>query len=231
MDVDEVERIRDSYRRRTQQYAPWEPWIVSTREERERRFIEVLHKAGMFPPFDRTLLDVGCGTGSNLLFFLRLGFSSGNLRGIDLLADRIESARSQLPIQVSVSSAEASTYEGLSSSFDIVFQSMLFSSVLDADLRRRIADNMWRMVRPGGGVLWYDFTWNNPRNSDVRGVPVDEVARLFPHGRLVRTRTTLAPPIARIVGRYCPRMYGVINSLPLLRTHIVVWIGKPCTSV
>lgn len=231
MEVDEVQRIRDSYRRRTQTYDPWEPWIVSTREERERRFIEVLRAAGMFPPYDRTLLDVGCGTGSNLLFFLRLGFVPENLHGIDLLTDRVDAARALLPRQVTVAPSEASAYEGAPNAFDIAFQSMLFSSVLDVEMRQRIADNMWRMVRPGGGVLWYDFTWSNPQNPDVRGVPVSEIARLFPRGRLMRTRATLAPPIARIVGRYCPRAYGVINILPLLRTHVVAWIEKPSNPV
>ena len=41
---------------------------------------------------------------------------------------------------------------------------------------------MWRWVRPGGGVLWYDFTFDNPRNPDVRGVPLARVRELFPHG-------------------------------------------------
>ena len=30
-------------------------------------------------------------------------------------------------------------------------------------------------LAPGGGVLWYDFTVNNPRNPDVRGVPMKRV--------------------------------------------------------
>lgn len=227
MESKEIQRIRDSYRRRTRTYMPWEPWIVSTREERERRFVKILREVGMFPPYGKMLLDVGCGTGSNLLFFLRLGFVPENLHGIDLLTDRVEAARTVLPRQVTVIPSEASSYEGAQGAFDIVFQSMVFSSVLDAEVRQRIADNMWRMVRPGGGILWYDFTWNNPRNPDVRGVPAREVAHLFSRGRFRCARVTLAPPIARFVGRHCPQAYGVINILPLLRTHVVAWIEKP----
>ena len=33
--------------------------------------------------------------------------------------------------------------------------------------------------RAGGAVLWYDFTWDNPRNRDVRGVPLARVAFHF----------------------------------------------------
>ena len=52
---------------------------------------------------------------------------------------------------------------------------------------------------PGGGVLWYDFTVDNPRNPDVRGVPVARIRELFPEARVQHQRVTLAPPLARAV--------------------------------
>jgi len=62
-------------------------------------------------------------------------------------------------------------------------------------------------VRPGGGVLWYDFTVNNPRNPDVRGVPIRRVRALFPQGRMQAQRVTLAPPIARAVTHVHASLY------------------------
>jgi hypothetical protein len=50
---------------------------------------------------------------------------------------------------------------------------------------------------------------------------------LFPQGRLTVRRVTLAPPIARAVCRVHPALYHVFNVLPLLRTHVLAWIGKP----
>jgi len=86
---------------------------------------------------------------------------------------------------------------------------------------------MWQWVRPGGGVLWYDFTFNNPSNPDVRGVQLKRVRELFPQGRISVRRVTLAPPISRRVVRIHPTMYAVFNALPLLRTHILCFIQKP----
>jgi hypothetical protein len=86
---------------------------------------------------------------------------------------------------------------------------------------------MWRWVRPGGGVLWYDFTVDNPRNPDVRGVPLARVRALFPVGRVHARRVTLAPPIARVVTRLHPALYTLLNTLPPLRTHMLAWIAKP----
>jgi hypothetical protein len=86
---------------------------------------------------------------------------------------------------------------------------------------------MWRWVRPGGAVLWYDFTLDNPRNADVRGVPLARVRALFPVGLVQTRRVTLAPPLARAVCRAHPALYTGFNVLPMLRTHVLAWIGKP----
>ena len=76
-------------------------------------------------------------------------------------------------------------------------------------------------------MLWYDFTVNNPRNPDVRGVPLARVRELFPHGHITTRRVTLAPPISRLVCRVHPAAYGLFNALPWLRTHVLCWIAKP----
>jgi ubiquinone/menaquinone biosynthesis C-methylase UbiE len=226
MHQEEVQLIRERYARRSTRYDPWEPWIYESRQRLERGIITALSRAGMFPPGGRTVLDLGCGSGNTLLFFLQLGFPAESLHGIDLIEQRVEAARTRLPSGLKVEVAEASRFPGADAAFDIVFQSMLFSSVLDSDMRRKIAANMWRMVRRGGGVLWYDFTWDNPRNPDVRGIRVDEVRRLFPHGKLHVQRVTLAPPLARAVGRFAPFLYGFLDAFPFLRTHVVAWIAK-----
>jgi hypothetical protein len=109
---------------------------------------------------------------------------------------------------------------------DAVFVSTVFSSLLDDAFQKRLAEAMWQWVRPGGGVLWYDFTVNNPRNADVRGVPLQRVRALFPLGHLRSRRVTLAPPIARAVSRVHPALYTVVNAVPMLRTHLLAWIAK-----
>jgi len=76
-------------------------------------------------------------------------------------------------------------------------------------------------------VLWYDFTVDNPRNPDVRGVPLARVRALFPYARVQAQRVTLAPPLARAVTRLHPALYTVFNTIPLLRTHVLAWIAKP----
>jgi hypothetical protein len=112
-------------------------------------------------------------------------------------------------------------------SLDIVFVSTVFSSLLDGPYQKRLAETMWAWLKPGGAVLWYDFTVDNPRNPDVRGVPLARLRTLFPQGRLSYRRVTLAPPLARAVTRIHPGLYRWFNALPLLRTHVLAWVEKP----
>jgi hypothetical protein len=103
----------------------------------------------------------------------------------------------------------------------------VFSSILDDAVQQRLADAMWRWLKPGGAVIWYDFAVDNPRNPDVRGVPVARVRQLFPQAEFEVHRVTLAPPLARAACRLHPSLYTVLNAVPWLRTHRLAWICKP----
>lgn len=222
----ELERIRERYARRTRAYEPWVPWIYQSRHELEREILRTLRDAGMLPPTGRSLVDIGCGTGGNLLYFLRCGFSPGQLAGSELQEERAQMARSLLPSTTRVYAGDASSIDLHPESFDVVFQSLVFSSILDDSMQEALARRMWRLTRPGGGVLWYDFTWNNPSNADVRGVPLRRIRELFPSAHVKSKRVTLAPPISRVVTALHPTLYGPCNVLPLLRTHLLCWLAK-----
>lgn len=224
---EEVSRIKDSYDRRRAHYDPCSAWVYQTRLELERALIETLRRANMLPLTQRSLLEVGCGSGNNLLQFLRLGIEPERLVGCELIEQRAAEARHKVPAATRILCGDAVQMDFGRETFDIIYQSLVFSSILDADFQRQLAQRIWSLVRPGGGVLWYDFTFDNPRNPDVAGVPVARVRQLFPQARFQCRRVTLAPPLSRIVTRWHPALYPVFNSIPWLRTHVVCWLGKP----
>jgi len=222
----ELLRIRRAYARRTRTYDPLSPWVYLGRQERERALIRWVQTCGLVPLSQRRLIELGCGTGGNLIELLRLGFSPANLVGNDLLPERIEVARERLPASVRLIEGDASDVILPNESFDVVFQSMMCSSILDDHLLLRIAQRMWALVRPGGGVLWYDFTYSNPHNPDVRGISIQRIRELFPASKARVWRVTLAPPISRAVTRIHPVLYCLFNSMPFLRTHLLCWLPK-----
>lgn len=225
----ETDAVAERYARRTvgDRYSVLRPDVWQTLHERQRALLALFNRLGWTDLASKRVLEVGSGGGANLLELLRLGFAPQHLTGVELLPDRYAQARAVLPAALALHAGDALALELPAASQDAVFVSTVFSSLLDDAFQQRLADAMWRWVRPGGGVLWYDFTVDNPRNADVRGVPLKRVRELFPQARMRHRRITLAPPIARAVCRVHPLLYPVFNALPLLRTHVLVWLEKP----
>jgi SAM-dependent methyltransferase len=228
---DETRAVAERYARRmvADRYSPLRPDVWQTLHERQRVLLRLLARQGITDLAPLRLAEVGCGTGGNLLEMLRLGFAPQNLQGMELLPERHAHARATLPAATEVWLGDAAMAPIEVGSLDLVLQSTVFTSLLDEAFQRHLADTMWRWLKPGGAVLWYDFTFNNPRNADVRGVPLARVQALFPQGQIVHRRVTLAPPLARAVCRVHPALYGVFNTVPWLRTHLLAWVGKPAT--
>lgn len=227
---DELQNIAERYARRDAisawRYSRLNPAVNAMVQERQRSLLRLFKRLGLRDLSQIRFLEVGCGSGGNLLELIELGARPANLVANELLPQRVAVARQLLPPAVQLHAGDAAQLDFPDGAFDIVYQSTVFSSILDDALQERLATAMWRWARPGGGVLWYDFTFNNPRNPDVRGVPLRRLRSLFPEGRLLTQRVTLAPPIARAVARVHPALYDLCNLLPLARTHVLCFIQK-----
>jgi SAM-dependent methyltransferase len=165
------------------------------------------------------VLDVGCGDGAVLHDCLRYGARVEDLSGVDLLPDRIESARARLPgARLEVGDGQSLPFE--SESFDIVLGFTLLSSVLDDDARGRLAAEMLRVARPGGLIVLYEF-WVNPFNRDTRPLKHDDVRSLFAGHTVGFSRTTLAPPITRALARLPGGWLActALEMIPFVNTH------------
>jgi SAM-dependent methyltransferase len=228
----EAAAVRARYARRhgdDRLYNPLHPAVLLATQERQRAIADLFLNLGWSDLTGLRLLEVGCGTGGNLLEFIRFGFRPDHLQGIELLSESVERARMELPASVRITLGDAASAVASvvpEASQDIVYQSTVFSSLLDDEFQQRLAARMWQWLRPGGGILWYDFTVNNPRNPDVRGVPVRRIRQLFPHGNMRVRRVTLAPPLARAVTRLHPTFYTALNACVWFRTHVLVWAQK-----
>jgi SAM-dependent methyltransferase len=220
--------IREAYARRdAEQRDSWfNPGHLFMVQERERAVLQLLERNG-FGRLDSTqVIEIGCGGRTWLRDFVKWGARPDHLTGVDLLPDRIAEARRTCPPGVTLLCANAAALEFADASFDIVLQATMFTSILDAALRRAVAAEMMRLVRPDGLMLWYDYHVDNPRNRDVRGVPKREIVELFPGCGIELRRVTLAPPIARAVAPYAHWACHLLQAVPLLRTHYLGVIRK-----
>lgn len=224
----EADAIFERYKRRNvgDLYSMTRPEVLLSFQERQRKIIATLRRCGPSAFDTMRALEVGCGMGSNLLELLHIGFDPARLVGIELLPERAAKARCRLPAATEIIEGDALRVNLEPATFDIVYVSVVFSSLLDAGFQAQLATRMWDWVRPGGGVLWYDFLYDNPRNKDVKGVSMRRVRELFPQADIQKMRLTLAPPISRALCKLYPGAYHLLNCVPMLRTHVLCWIGK-----
>ena len=195
-------------------------------QARRQRLRRMLEEAGVFPLTDQRILDVGCGSGHVLAGLIEWGASAKRLYGVDLVAERIEAARRRLP-EADFRQANAETLDFDDACFDLVFLFTVFTSILDETMARNVAQEVRRVLKPGGAVVWYDFRRDNPRNPHVRGVPRREIATLFPGFEIRLHTVTLLPPLARHLGKLTPVLYPILTTFPLLRTHLLGLLIKP----
>ena len=190
--------------------------------ERELKYTEIINKR--FKSIENIkLLEIGAGTGGNIFFFKRLGLKWKNIYANELLQDRFKILKSTFP-NINLHEGDACEIEpDMNNLFDIVFQSTVFTSILDNNFKEVLAKKMWSLLKPGGIILWYDFAFDNPSNKDVKGVKKEEVKSLFKDAKNIKFyKTTLAPPI----GRRVKKLYPFFNIMPFLRTHLIAEIEK-----
>jgi SAM-dependent methyltransferase len=212
---DAAARLRDAYRRR----GPVEANLAGNRgqaaivRERDSVVVELL---GSSDPPVRALLDLGCGDGA-VLGMLADALHLDRAVGVDLLPERVERARAARP-HLDIRVADGTALPFPDGSFDAVLAMTVFSSV-PASMREALAREIARVVRPGGCFAWYDMRRRNPANPDVSPFRAADVARLLPGWPIRRRSLTLAPPIARRLGRLSPIAYPLLSAVPVLRTH------------
>jgi len=234
--MDEAERLAQVYRGYEQDpaaQARWSGTNVGNRwiaKERERAIVTLLQSHGFLPLQEKRVLDIGCGRGAVLAGLTDLGAQPRNLYGVDLLPDRIETARQAYP-DICFICGNAESLDFPDAHFDLVLLFTVLSSILDDRMAHNVAREAYRVLKPGGAVLWYDFRYNNPWNPHVRGITREQIQQLFPGLEMHLSTITLMPPLARRLGRLTPVLYPILAAIPPLRTHYLGLLVRPLTTL
>ncbi len=195
-------------------------------QERERLLVRALRRHGILSLEGLRMFEAGCAGGYNLRLMVQWGGRPEDQGGIDLSEDSIAYCRSRAP-EMRLYTGSAESIPEPDESFDLSFAFTLFSSVPDESVSRQIGAEMFRITRPGGLIVVYDMRRKSPGNSAVHPVSTEDVRRWFPKCPARVRHLTLAPPIARLIGRHAPFLYGPLATIPLLRTHTLYVLQRP----
>ena len=224
----DLDRLRDEYADRGRRlagddlYSKFNIANLFILQQRRRALIDLLRSLGFTDLRDTRIFEMGCGSGGVLLEYLDSGASPQNLYGCDLLLDRLQTACINHSF-LSVINADGQNIPYKSGSFDLVLQYTAFSSILDPNVKQNIANEIIRILHPGGMLIWSDF-WLNPTNAQTRGICPNEIRRLFPNCRYTFRRVTLAPPLVRRIVPGSWLFAALLERLKLFNSHYLAAI-------
>lgn len=228
LEARDITRLRAEYARRERRftgsdtYSPFNLANLFMIQQRQRAVLSLLRQNSFFPLDPYRVLELGCGQGNVLLEFLSCGVNPHNLYGVDLLPQRLHEAHARLP-NLSLACSDGQTLPIPSNTFDLVLQYTVFTSVLDEVIKSHLAQEMLRVLKSNGLILWYDF-WLNPTNPQTRGIRPAEIRHLFPGCRFQFQRLTLAPPITRRLVSVSWVLCVLLEKLQIFNSHYLVAI-------
>lgn len=153
-------------------YAGQPPWDIG---RPQKTLVDVADK------ITGSLLDAGCGTGDNALFFAERGHK---VTGIDFLAEPIKRAKQKAAergVTATFLVKDALTLKDWSERFDNVIDSGLFHVFSDED-RRRYVEGLAVVLKPGGRLFLLCFSDAEPGDQGPRRVSRKEIEDAFDEG-------------------------------------------------
>lgn len=175
------------------------------------------------------VLDVGCGNGRSTRIYLDFGLTPDQLMGVDLRGEAIDIARHHHR-DIRYVAYDGRTLPAEAESMNWVSVCTVMSSIPGPEARHHLANEIVRVLSPGGVV----FYWDRTRAKRFAGGDALEPSLLFPSLAMMSDEqlrikggidrdfpgTALRRTLLRIAGR-----------LATPRTHRVSVLSKPSASL
>lgn len=128
-----------------------------------------------------SVLDVGCGTGENALFFAERGHRTVGLDYLERPVAEAKRKAQERGVPATFMVMDALQLTDLPEVFDSVIDCGLFHVFSDED-RRRYVKGLASVVRPGGKVFLACFSDKEPPGDGPRRVSQQEILESFAEG-------------------------------------------------
>jgi SAM-dependent methyltransferase len=128
-----------------------------------------------------SVLDVGCGTGENVLYLAEHGYAAAGVDGAPTAIKKARAKAKRRGLNASFEVGDALNLTRPERQFDTVIDSGLFH-VFSDDERPRFRESLERVVRSGGTYFLMCFSDRQPGDWGPRRVTQAEIRAVFGHG-------------------------------------------------
>ena len=138
-------------------------------------------EANKKPLSEIMLLDVGCGRGGMIEYFISKGFQPANCYGVDLSVTRFSKAKQQFP-EVNFICGDALDQHFTTLQFDLITSFDLYSHFTTTEQILKGLQNANKSLAENGTFLWYDIYskdhFKAPINSESWGFNLQQMKEL-----------------------------------------------------
>lgn len=166
-------------------WSPLEPNIIDYHCRQLECFGELLENLQLN---SFKVLDFGCGSGRLIRDLIEFGVKTDSIRGLEIDQKLIDQAFNFLPIDI------YHKFNGIEipfsdSTFDMVCQSTVFSSIADDNFRHHLAQELLRVTKKEGYILW----WDKLNTTDFAGQESLKLDELFKDQNIKKIETGRKP--------------------------------------
>lgn len=204
----------------------FKPLALFYRHQLELALTRALRREGVALEGKR-LLEDGCERGNLLRQLLELGASPGRCVGLDRDIDALRDGRAMAAAAVRFVGGDAAALPFRAGAFDVVVQSLLFSSLPPGEKRERAAREIGRVLADGGVFVWYDFVERAKGGGLPRGLELGEVRELFGGWRLAAHKFGLRFRWVQFLVNKWLWLAQTLASLGVARSHYVIIMRRP----
>lgn len=229
-DQAELDRIRSVYEKYARDAGKQGAWADGTahRFQLERKWARIregLRREALVPSECR-ILDLGVFIGTDCPSLLQAGFRPEALIATDLNERSVRSARAKYR-WLRALAGDGTKLPFRDEAFDVVYQSTMISSVLDASRRVAILKEAGRVLRSGGVFISYDMRYPNPWNRHTRPLGLAELRNAFAGWILSTESLTGIPQIIRPLSKVSLPLCRLVEAVPIFRSHLLAFARKP----
>lgn len=128
-----------------------------------------------------SVLDVGCGTGENVLYLAEHGYAAAGVDGAPTAIKKARAKAKRRGLNASFEVGDALNLPTPERAYDTVIDSGLFH-VFSDDERPRFRESLGRVLRRGGTYFLMCFSDRQPGDWGPRRVTQDEIRAVFRDG-------------------------------------------------
>ncbi|MFN8670985.1 MAG: methyltransferase domain-containing protein [Candidatus Sericytochromatia bacterium] len=169
------------------------------------------------------IMEVGFGNGSDILNLIKYGAAPRNIYGTERSKDNYENFKYKVP-DANLRKVDNFILPYPNNLFDIVIQSNVLSSINDEDSRKKLASEMFRLIKKGGKVFSYDK--KSVVNNNI-AINKAELKKLFPEATNIITKNiTLNEGMAQFFADKSIVLCQILEDFSFLNSHYYTIIEK-----